>query len=190
MGDIGIGLTRVEQSNSITVTGFKTLDLPNAGNTAALTPNGNLRYTEITERVNMRYNLPFVDKWYDGFGVSYALETSNRSKMKKDGNIVVKPDSETNIITVGIYKMLEEVKPGFSFMRLSYGMADSTHTYYDYDTSSQQSFTTSGEIIDVEMIYLFKPKKNRFVYLSGGILFKDDDGSGSDEIKLELGMMF
>lgn len=184
-GDFGIGFTSIEKTNTHDIWGVKALDI------SASNITGLLRYKVKTDRINLTYNIPTdKSKWYHGFGVSYGHETSNRAKSKEDGNIVLKPDTTTNIITIGINKTLDEVQRGFSFKKLSFGLADSTHDYYDKTTSSNQSFTTSGDIIDAEVIYMFKPQKNKKIYLSSGILLKDDDGSGGEEIKLELGVIF
>lgn len=185
IGDFGFGYTSIEKSNTHDIWGLKAVDI------STTDINGIVRYKVKTDRVNFTYNIPSNNsKWYSGFGFSYGYETSNRAKAREDGNIVLKPDTTTNILTVGINKTLDEVQNGFSFKTLSFGISDSEHKYYDKTTSSNKSFSTSGEIIDIDAIYMFKPSKNKQFYLSSGILLKDDDGSGGEEIKLELGLLF
>lgn len=190
VGDFGIGYSSSQQSTELTTTNYKILDYANVGNTAALVGNGLIRYQTKIDTMYFTYNIPSRKSWYNGFGVSYAYETANRAKKKVQGSIVVKPDTTTSIISLGINKTLDELNNGLSFKKLTLGVVDSEHKYYDHDLQSNQTFTTSGNELNMEVAYMFKPKKNKKIYLLGGFMTVEDDASTYDRIKFELGLIF
>ena len=199
-GDFGFGWTQIEQfvineayDSSLNA---KVLNMPNSSNSGALVLDDNnkyLKYNTKTSRIFVTYNIPSTNKWYSGLGVSYGYEKSNRTKViQRFKSIVVKPDSNSHIMTFGINKTLDEINTGFSFKTLTYGLIQSTHKYYDYDKQLNTTYTNNETQMDVEMIFMFKPKSNKQFYISGKVMLREEDDTESyySESRLELGMLF
>ncbi len=197
IGDFGFGYTSVEKQATIMAengANIKVLDYININQNGAITFSNNYQYAQVNEktiRYVMSYNIPQSNTWYDGFGVSYALANSNRTYViKPTESIALKPDITSNIFTVGINKTLDEIDTGFSFKKLSVGMANNEVKYYDYDKLSMQSINSTTEIIDIEVIFMKKLKKNKEVYFSAQVYIQGDDNQNYSETILEIGMRF
>jgi hypothetical protein len=198
-GDFGFGYTYIEQSNMVhaydSSLNAKVLNLADANNNAQVLDENNsyIKYNTKTSRIYFTYNIPKTNSWYDGFGVTYGYEKTDRIKVIKPfKSIVVKPDTTSHIFSFGINKTLDEINTGLSFKTLTYGLVQSSHKYYNYDTKSNETHTNDSTQLNAEIILMFKPSKSKQFYINTGIIYQEenDDKSYYSEAKLELGMLF
>lgn len=174
-GSLGFGYRQTEGDASFGLNGdyFKYYNYPDDGYSNNYIA-GSARYIDITKRYTLTYNIPSKDNWYDGFGMKYGYEKTNKVHnlyMEKNGlnaygingkttqdllHLVFKPDTTTNIMSVGIFKTLDEVKPGLSFKQLTYGKYKSDVKYYSYETNESKNTTSEGWETEIGIVYLKK----------------------------------
>ena len=193
-GDVGFGYKYSEQNNIIHVlSNYSLLNRPNASQTGALALSQSDFTRDVSEfeTIYFTYNIPSTNSWYDGFGVSVGFEKSDIvAEFENLGGFVIHPDNTTTILSVGIKKPLEEVKPGFGFKTLRYGNVSTEHKFYNWNTMSDETVDIDGYFIEYELIYMFKPGKSRQFYISAGRLERIMDSGDRDEFKFELGLIF
>lgn len=199
-GEIGFGYLNLEATVTMVAESrinqqLKILNIQNNAQNGAYSVDPNnkayLQYNKKVQRIYTTYNIPPQNKWYDGLGISYAFEKSN-GLQEINKNIVIKPDTISQIITIGKMKTLQEVKSGVSFKTLTLGQGKSEVTYFNYDTSKEEIFNLTFSELNLEIIFMKKWKTNRSIYLSGKIISRDyTDSEKLDEIfNLEFGLLF
>ena len=196
-GTFGFGYRQIEKYNVGVIYGVgEILDLTD-GSGAYTTPGGAtptvLESNSKTSRFYLTYHIPNKHKWYDGFGFSYTIETSDQLKVIDDAtSVVLSPDRSTQIISIGIRKVIEEIKPGFSFKNLTFGLVTNEYDYFNYNTSQNESLTTNGTQLIIDGIYMFKAKNHRQAYLSIQFLNRDEEDTSYvyQELTGEYGMRF
>jgi len=183
-GDFGFGYTSMEQSETMMAGGLKIVDL-------AAAPTGNARYTTKNEYFYLTYNIPGNNKFYSGFGITYTSGTSNQSAISSDGaNVVIKPDADFTQIDIGINKTLDEVNQGLSFRTLTFGTRTSDATYFNYDNSTNESYSRDYSAMNIDLIYMFKPKKGKKIYTSLKLGMNEGTYEEYEEMTFELGVIF
>jgi len=196
-GTFGFGYRQIEKYNVGVIYGTgEILDLTD-GSGSYTTPGGTtptvIESNSKTSRFYLTYHIPGKNKWYDGFGFTIAQEDSNQFKVIDDAtSIVLRPDRNTQIISIGIRKVIEEIKPGFSFKNLTFGLVTNKYDYFDYNTSQNESLTTNGTQFIIDGIYMFKAKNHRQAYLSIQFLNREEEDTSYvyQELTGEFGMRF
>jgi hypothetical protein len=183
-GDFGIGYRSMTQPNGVESGGIEIVDLPSLSTKSA-------RFKTKTKYAYLTYNIPAKNKWYSGLGVTYSMGESNLPMLSADiNNIVIKPDTDISQIEVGINKTLDEVNTGLSFKTLTLGLKTLDSSYFNYKTNKKESVSRDFELIHLDLIYMFKAKKQRQLYTSFRVLFSAGEFEEYDEIELNLGVTF
>jgi hypothetical protein len=185
-GEFGAGYNSMERS----VEGYNTYStLYNVKNISNLNA---FRYIDSVKRYSLTYNILPKDSWYDGFGVGYALEKSNRLTALSSNSIAFKPDVNSNILTVGIFKTFDELKNGFNIQKLVYGMVNNNIEYTDYTSNTTKSMTSTNTLWDAQLTYVFKTKANNkfYGYIRAQERSPDKTGNTYKEDIIALGMIF
>ncbi len=199
-GEIGFGYLNLEATVTMAAEArmnqqLKILNIQNNAQTGAYVVDPNdkayLQYNKKVQRIYTTYNIPPQNKWYDGFGIAYTYEKSN-GLQEINKNIVIKPDTISQIVTIGKMKTLQEVKSGVSFKTLTLGQGKSEIKYYNFDTTKEEVFNSTFNELNLELIFMKKWKTNRSIYLSGKIISRSyTEGEKLDEIfNLEFGLLF
>jgi len=196
-GDFGFGYRQIEKYNVGVIYGpGEILDLTD-GSGSYTTPGGStptvIESNSKTSRFYITYHIPNSNKWFDGLGFSIAQEDSDQFKVIDDAtSVVLRPDRNTLIISIGIRKTTEELKSGFSFRNLTYGIVSNEYDYFDYNTSQNESLSTTGSQIIIDGVYMFKAKNHRQAYLAIQFLNRDEEDTSYvyQELTGEFGMRF
>ena len=196
-GTFGFGYRQIEKYNVGVLYGVgEILDLTD-GSGAYTTPGGGtptvIESNSKTSRIYLTYHIPAKNKWYDGFGFSIAQEDSDQFKVIDDAtSVVLSPDRNTQIISIGIRKTTEEIKHGFSFRNLTFGIVTNEYDYFNYNTSQNESLSTTGTQMIIDGIYMFKAKNHRQAYVSVQFLNREEEDTSYvyQELTGEFGMRF
>lgn len=186
-GSFGIGFDQVRQ-NEIMMgpnNGPNVIvDIPNPG-------SGNARYEVEYDSIYMTYNIPSKNKWYSGFGVSYGIGNTNQSVITKNENdIALKPDTNFKEFAVGINKTFDEVNSGLSFKTLTITKRQSDIKYFNKFISQEEKFSREYTGFDMDIIYMYKWKKNKKLYTSFKFSHVEGDFEEYDEMLFELGLKY
>ena len=203
-GDIGFGFFHLQNSVTIVVDPLydqpyiKILNIENDSGAYSVTSQNKVyaKYNEKIEKFYITYNIASKNRWFDGFGVSYNYEKSNRIKeINKD--IVIDPDTRSNIFSIGFNQTLDEIKTGVRLKTFTLGKVFSKTDYINYDTNKNETYSSTSAELNLELVFIKNWQSNRKIYISGKIISKFDSFSdlggdtGLDEIKkLELGVIF
>ena len=142
-------------------------------------------------RYYVTYNIPTTNKWYNGLGVTYAYEKSNYPKLINDTSFLLNPNKTAHSISFGIDKSLDEVGNGFSIKTLAVGTVSNKYSYYNFDTSQNETLSTTDKLIDIELVYMFKAKNHRqYHFLMELMQRQETTGYTYGELKFELGLRF
>lgn len=152
------------------------------------------KYNEKIQKFYITYNIQPQDQWYDGFGISYNYEKSNRAQ-EINNDLVIDPDISSHTISVGFIKTLNEINTGISFKTLTVGQAQSNIEYFNHNIYKKQTFDLDYTEVNAELIFMKRWESGRKIYISGKIISKLYDSKNetnrTDEIKkLELGFLF
>lgn len=143
----------------------------------------------------MTYNLPFFDAWYDGFGFKIGMEKNNFYSLIDDGSpegesFVVNPKTTSMHTSIGWFKTLDEITPGFGLKTLSYGMVDADVHYYDYNQNEYRTNITTYDKFELALVYSYENKSKTKYYALFEIDSMSSEYNTADRISVLLGMRY
>lgn len=196
-GSFGFGYTAIERtvvmSSWLTIP-VKALDVKDKTLDQAATFTENNRFARVNEettRYTLTYTMPKKNVWYDGLGISYSLNDSNRAYVIESGkSMVLKPEIKSNIIQIGIRKTLDEIDTGFSIKTLTFGPSSNEVSYYDYDKKSNETVSTDSFTANIETTFMKKLKKGKKIYLNAGIFKIEGEKQEYSEVSVDFGLIF
>lgn len=186
-GDIGFGYKLTETVEEfLIINGTKLIDRPDPDVGEGLVLLGVEKTKYLIDFDNKQNN------WKRLFGFKYEYETSNGLQFKNYDNreVIHKPDTSSHIFSLGYSKTFDEIKSGFDIKELYMGYMISTHEYYNYLTSKDESIDDSGINMSADFIYMFKPRKDKKFYTSFKAKVDRGDYMQSFGFTLKLGMIF
>lgn len=205
-GDIGFGYNSVKKNtlligNKDNEYAIKVLDIKNPNSNESISFENNYKYAMYNSNITtyyLTYNIPTKRKWYQGLGVFYGYETSNVSIVKKKNNLVyviLKPDTTSHLIGVGINKTFDELSNGFNLKNFMIGTATSEYEFYNFDTKENEKGTMKKQYLNASVSYLFNKNKNKSIFITTKTRIYSDNLTDIEvnsykELSLELGIIF
>jgi len=187
-GSIGFGYLYIKQTEEMPILyNTKILDIQNL----AANQKG-ARYNIEKEDFYLTYTIPSKNKWYDGFGLSYTYGTSNQSEVSSttQNAVILKPDTTSSKLTIGIEKTIDEINQGLELKSLVIGRKNTQSEFFNYETSQDESFRRTYDVYGFNVIYMFKPKKNKKIYTSLELIRNVSTYTEREEINFEVGILW
>jgi len=198
LGVFGFGYTYFENFDNISIREGILADKQNSTNSGALhiIDTGGaftyIRHNYKTDTITFTWTKNTKGNWTDGLGFIYKYQTSNAMiKVDKELNkLVFNPDTTSQAFSFGITKTLDEIQNGFSFKTATVGFRKSESKYYDYDLNSNKTYSDTGELLSLEIIYMFKPKNDKQIYTSFFTEHNQEKLMNTNIFLLEFGLLF